>query len=68
MENDLGRIVWQIGAYTEDLKVNYNGTLEDIEIASVNAVADDLLKDMKPDEIKKAMVNMYFAGQLRSIK
>jgi hypothetical protein len=68
MENNVDIIVWQIGAYIEDLKMNYAGTIEDIEIASVNAVADDLLKDMKPDEIKKAMINMYFAGQFRNIK
>lgn len=67
MENDLGRIVWQIGAYMEDLKINYDGTIEDIEIASVDAVVNELLKDANADEINKIMMNMYFAGKLRSI-
>jgi hypothetical protein len=67
MENDLGRIVWQIGAHMEDLKINYDGTIEDIETASVDAVVNELLKDANADEINKIMMNMYFAGKLRSI-
>jgi hypothetical protein len=72
MKNDLGEIVWQIGAYESDLKMNYNGTLEDIEIECVYSTAEKLLNELgeieRFDEVKKAMVNMYFSGKLRSIK
>ena len=66
-KNDIGEITWQIGAYIEDLKVNYAGTIDDIEIAAVDAVAAELTKLIGADTlgIKKAIRNMYFVGKTR---
>jgi hypothetical protein len=59
-------IIKKLEDYESDLKVSYNGTIEDIELASVYAVVDELLEHIDAtDETRYTIVNMYFAGKMR---
>lgn len=64
MENSIASIIFRIHALTQELMVNYNGTIEDVQIEVVNDAAEELLAVLDINSIKRAFVNMYFAGLL----
>lgn len=67
MKNDLMEIAKRFSELQNDLLHGmYVG--EDADLAIVDAVSDEILIELgdieRPDEVKKALMNMFFIGQL----
>jgi hypothetical protein len=66
MENNLETIVLKAHSLIHELAPTLTG--EEAEMEIVYSIADDLLKEMgeieQYDNVKKALVNMFFAGRM----
>ena len=66
MENNLEKIVLKVHSLIHTLSPVVTG--EDAEMEIVYSIADELLSEMgeieQYDNVKKALVNMFFAGRM----